>query len=79
MQMGLFMDDNGIPSSYRVFPGNHIDQTTLRPAMKETIARMGYDCVIVVADGGLNSGKNLAYVAGNVGGYIVSRSTMGSR
>ena len=37
VQMGLFMDDNGIPVSYKIFPGNHIDQTTLRPIMKETI------------------------------------------
>jgi transposase len=32
VQMGLFIDDNGIPIAYRLFPGTHLDQTTLRPA-----------------------------------------------
>jgi len=35
VQMGLFIDDNGIPIAYRLFPGNHTDQTTLRPALKK--------------------------------------------
>jgi transposase len=78
VQMGLFIDDNGLPVSYKLFPGNHTDQTTLRPAMKETIGRLGYERVIIVADGGLNSGKNLAYILGQGNGYIVSKSAKGS-
>jgi transposase len=78
VQMGLFIDDNGLPISYKVFPGNHIDQTTLRPAMKETIGKMGFDRTIIVADGGLNSGKNLAHIVSNGNGYIVSKSAKGS-
>lgn len=78
VQMGLFIDDNGIPVSYKVFPGNHTDQTTLRPAMKETINKLGYERVIIIADGGLNSGKNLAYLLGCGNGYIVSKSAKGS-
>lgn len=77
-QMGMFIDDNGIPVSYKVFPGNHIDQTTLRPAMKETINKMGFDRTIIVADGGLNSGKNLAHIVLQGNGYIVSKSAKGS-
>ena len=78
VQMGLFMDDNGIPVSYKIFPGNHIDQTTLRPAMKETLSKMGYERAIIVADGGLNSGKNLAHIVSQGNGYIVSKSAKGS-
>jgi transposase len=78
VQMGLFIDDNGIPVSFKIFPGNHIDQTTLRPAMKETIGKMGYDRAIIVADGGLNSGKNLAHIVKQGNGYIVSKSAKGS-
>ena len=77
-QMGLFMDDNGIPVSYKLFPGNHIDQTTLRPAMKETINKMGFDRAIIVADGGLNSEKNLAHIISQCNGYIVSKSARSS-
>ena len=77
-QMGLFIDDNGIPVSYKIFPGNHIDQTTLRPAMKETISKMGFERAVIVADGGLNSGKNLAHIVSQNNGYIVSKSAKGS-
>ncbi len=78
VQMGLFIDDNGIPVSHKVFPGNHIDQTTLRPAMKETLSKMGFKRAIIVADGGLNSGKNLAHIISEGNGYIVSKSAKGS-
>jgi len=75
VQMGLFLDDNGIPISYQLFPGNNIDQTTLRPAMKKTINSMNFGRVIIVADGGLNSGPNIAHILDNSNGYIVSKST----
>ena len=78
VQMGLFMDNNGIPITYRLFPGNHIDQTTLRPAMKKSLGKMSFGRVIVVADGGLNSGKNLSHIVLSGNGYIVSKSAKGS-
>jgi len=76
--MGLFMDSNGIPIAYKLFPGNHIDQTTLRPAMKKSLRKMAFGKVIVVADGGLNSGKNLAHIISSGNGYIVSKSSKSS-
>jgi len=78
VQMGLFMDNNGIPIAYKLFPGNHIDQTTLRPAMKKSLGKMLFGRVIIVADGGLNSGKNLAHIVSSGNGYIVSKSAKGS-
>lgn len=61
VQMGLFIDDNGIPIAYHLFSGNHTDQTTLRPALKKSIDKLNYGRVIIVADGGLNSNKNIAH------------------
>ena len=78
VQMGLFTDTKGIPIAYRLFPGNNIDQTTLRPAMKKTFGRMRFGRVIIVADGGVNSGKNLAHIISSGNGYIVSKSAKGS-
>jgi transposase len=75
VQMGLFIDDKGLPIAYRLFPGNHIDQTTLRPALKKSIDRLKFGRVIIVADGGLNSDKNIAHVLSEKNGYILSRST----
>ncbi len=74
-QMGLFIDDNGIPISFQMFPGNHTDITTLRPAMRKTIDKMEFGRIIIVADGGLNSGPNIAHILDCGNGYIVSKST----
>lgn len=75
VQMGLFIDDNGIPIAYRLFPGNHTDQTTLRPALKKSIDKMKFNRVIIVADGGLNSGPNIGHILDEGNGYILSKST----
>ena len=75
VQMGLFIDGNGIPVAYRLFPGNHIDQTTLRPSMETGVEQMGFGRVVVVADGGLNSDKNIAHLLSRGNGYILSKST----
>ena len=75
VQMGLFIDDNGIPIAYRLFPGNNTDQTTLRPALEKTVDAMKLGRVIVVADGGLNSGPNIAHLLDGGNGYILSKST----
>jgi len=75
VQMGLFIDDRGIPIAYRLFSGNNIDQTTLRPAMKKSIDKLKFGKVIIVADGGLNSDKNIAHILSEGNGYILSKST----
>jgi transposase len=46
--------------------------------MKETVDKMGFKRVIVVADGGLNSAKNIAYILDSGNGYIISKSAKGS-
>jgi len=75
VQMGLFIDDNGIPIAYRLFPGNNTDQTTLRPALEKSIDKLKLGKVIIVADGGLNSGPNIIHILDKGNGYIVSKST----
>ena len=75
VQMGLFIDDNGLPIAYRLFPGNNTDQTTLRPALEKSIDQMNFGKVIIVADGGLNSALNIARILSRGNGYIVSKST----
>ena len=75
VQMGLFIDDQGLPIAYQLFPGNHVDQTTLRPALKKNIDHLQFGRVIIVADGGLNSDKNIAHILAEGNGYILSKST----
>jgi len=75
VQMGLFIDENGIPIAYRLFPGNNTDQTTLRPALEKSIDKLDFGKVIIVADGGLNNGPNIVHILDRGNGYIVSKST----
>lgn len=74
VQMGLFMDDNSIPIAYHLFPGNTLDQATLRPALKKAVDRYEFDRLIVVADRGLTSDKNIAHILEHGNGYIFSKS-----
>jgi len=74
VQMGLFMDTNGIPISFEVFPGNSLDQTTLRPAMKSTVDHFSLSRFVLVSDRGMISGPNIAHVIRDGHGYIMSKS-----
>ena len=74
VQMGLFLDDNGIPLSIEVFPGNTLDHLTLRTAMKNTVDTLGLGRFILIADRGMYSGTNMCHVLDQKDGYIVSKS-----
>ncbi|MBQ3314771.1 MAG: hypothetical protein IJG70_02270 [Kiritimatiellae bacterium] len=74
MQIGLFMDGNGIPISFGMFLGNTLDHHTLRPAMRETVDTFELGRFILVADRGMYSGTNMCHVTDAGNGYIVSKS-----
>ena len=74
VQLGLFLDDNGIPISFGMFPGNTLDHHTLRPAMKETVDSLGLERFVLVADRGMYSGPNMCHVTDAGNGYIVAKS-----
>ena len=74
VQLGLFLDDNGIPVSYGMFPGNTLDHHTLRPAMSNTVDTLDFEKFILVADRGMYSGTNMCHVLDAGNGYIVSKS-----
>lgn len=74
VQMGLFLDDKGIPVSVEMFPGNTLDHLTLRTAMRNTIDTLKLDRFILIADRGMYSGTNMCHVRNQGDGYIVSKS-----
>lgn len=78
IQMGLFMDDDGIPIAIESFPGNTLDHLTLRPAMKKTIDNIGFKRFILIADRGICNYMNLLHVVDAGNGYIVSKSLLKS-
>lgn len=84
VEMGLLMDNNGIPMAYDIFPGNESEKTSLRPLLKSTKANYGIDRTIVVADRGLNTSDNIFYLAGynkqkdERDGYVYGQSIRGA-
>ena len=78
VQMGLFMDDDGIPIAIESFPGNTLDHLTLRPAMKKTIDNLEFSRFILIADRGICNYMNLLHLLDAGNGYIVSKSLLKS-
>ncbi len=78
VQMGLFMDDNGIPIAIESFPGNTLDHLTLRPALKKNIDNLDFSRFIMIADRGICQYNNLLHIMDAGNGYIVSKSLLKS-
>ena len=57
--MGLLIDTNGLPVGYELYPGNTNEFSTFYPVIKKLKEKYNLKKVIVAADRGLNSGKNL--------------------
>jgi hypothetical protein len=77
VQMGLFMDNSGLPLAYQLFPGNNNDCTTLIPILIRIRRQFGVGKTVVVSDKGLNTAKNAYYLANSRGGYVFSQSVRG--
>ena len=85
IQMGLLMDSNGIPIAYNTFSGGESEKTNMLPAIRRAKRDLEIDRIIVVADRGLNTSDNTAFLSGNnhddmVGndGYIYGQSVVGA-
>lgn len=78
VQMGLFMDDDGIPIAIESFPGNTLDHLTLRPALKKNIDDLDFARFILIADRGICNYMNLIHVLDAGNGYIISKSLLKS-
>jgi Transposase len=78
LQMGLFMDTNGLPVSYGLFPGNALDKQTLLPLAGRLAREYQVGRIIVVADRGIITGDNIASLLHNGNGYVFSYSVRSS-
>ncbi len=74
VQMGLFIDNNGIPVSYKLFPGNTQDKTTFKDVLENDVEDMNLGKIVVVADNGMNTQENKYLIVEQGNGYIVSKS-----
>lgn len=73
-QMGLFMDYDGIPLAFRIFPGNESEQTSLRPLEEVLNRRFGMTNYVVSTDAGLASEDNRRYNMAGGREYICVQS-----
>ena len=78
VQMGLFMDDTGIPIAIESFPGNTLDHLTLRSALEKNIDGLDFSRFILIGDRGICCYPNLLHLKDAGNGYIVSKSLLKS-
>lgn len=79
VQMGLLQDENGIPLTYRLFPGNTLDCQTMIPVLENLKVDHGLDRVVAVADKGLNCSQNIAAAVASGNGFVFSQSIRGTK
>lgn len=70
--MGLLIDNNGIPVTYELFPGNTMDQSTLIAAVERLRELYQMEKITIVADRGLNGGPNLEYLCNAGHDFVIS-------
>lgn len=78
VQMGLFMDTNGIPITYDLYSGNTNDCLTYRPTFSRMKKEFDLGKVIVVADKGMSTGDNIHYTLSANDGFVFSQTARGA-
>ena len=85
IQMGLLMDSNGIPMAFNTFSGGESEKNSLLPVVRRVKKDFELERIIIVADRGLNTSDNTAFLSGKnhddmVGqdGYVYGQSILGA-
>lgn len=79
IQMGLFMDGNGIPVCMDVFRGNMSDSDTLKENLDGFKKEYGIKRTVVVADKGMNCSHNIDLLCSQGDGYVFSQILKGTK
>lgn len=74
VQMGLFMDENGMPISIEIFPGNTLDHLTVNTALSKNIDGVVNSRYIFIGDRGICNYKIIGHLLRRNKGYIMSKS-----
>ncbi len=74
VQMGLFMDGDGIPLAYNIFPGNQNEQKSMTPTESKIINEFGFEKFIICTDAGLASQTNKRFNDVDGRAYIITQS-----
>lgn len=74
VQMGLFMDADGIPLSFSVFDGNQNEQPSMTPLEEKILKDFGTSDFIVCTDSGLSSTANRKFNSIQERGFVTTQS-----
>ena len=80
VQMGLLMDEQGIPISIEAFQGNTLDHLTMQDSFNNSVDYLKdkKNRYIFVSDKGIGKGGNPRFSVINGNGYLVSKSVRGT-
>jgi transposase len=74
VQMGLFMDGDGIPLAFSIFDGNKNEQPSLKPLEQRILSDFDLSKFVVCTDAGLASNANRLFNNRNDRSFIVTQS-----
>lgn len=74
VQMGMFMDADGIPLAFSLFEGNQNEQSSMSPLEKKVLKDFGTSELIVCTDAGLSSTANRRFNSILGRGFVTTQS-----
>ena len=74
VQMGLFMDSDGLPLSFSLFEGSRNEQTSMTPLERRIVSDFGIRNCVICTDAGLSSAANRKFNNVPGRGYITTWS-----
>ena len=74
VEMGLFVDQEGIPLTLSIHPGNTNEQVTMKPLEKKLLQDFTLSKFVVCTDAGLSSKANKRFNSLNNRAYITTQS-----
>ena len=74
VQMGLFVDGDGIPLAFSIFGGNQNEQKSLKPLETKILQQFGHEKFIYCSDAGLGSTDNRKFNHLGERAFIVTQS-----
>ncbi|MBR5180587.1 MAG: IS1634 family transposase [Lachnospiraceae bacterium] len=74
VQMGLFIDGDGIPLAFSIFEGNQNEQKSLKPLETKILQQFGHEKFIYCSDAGLGSTDNRKFNHLGERAFIVTQS-----
>ena len=74
VELGLFMDADGFPLAFDIYPGNQNEQTTLKPLEQKVIRDFECSKFIFCSDSGLGSKSNRQFNDLGDRSYVITQS-----